>query len=210
MGHAFKADIGPGRQKGDADNLTELARLRNKGRLHAQPAFAEAQQHRDKADRDADGEHQHQHHHQAGGRLPGAHAQKPDQRDGGNGDDGLDQIDLIAEDRIEIPDLKRAPHEKARKERNAGGVGPEDGDIGQEHEPGHQKGAVIAEDVFDIVIQAAGSGVTGTQEGVVIGDYQHHGKADQQAEYRAQRPGLGQVGAACHHKGAPADGRAYR
>ena len=210
VGHAFKADKGPGRDEGNAYHLAQGAFVGEEGRRHAHARGGAAQHGNGKAEGDADRKDQDEDLHQAGGgqlalRAQQRHQTHDDQRDG-----RLAGIDLIAEDRVEIPDLEDPPEEIARKERNAGGVCPENGDVGQEHEPGREEGAVIAEDMLDIVVKAARAGIVVAQVVIVTRHHQHHEIADQQAEGRAEGACLGEIGPAGNDQGAPADGRAHR
>lgn len=206
---ALKTDERPRREVRDTEDLPERTLVRQERRGHGHARIAMLRHNDQEARRDTYGEHQHQRHHRPSRHLLAPDAHQRDKADGQNRDQDLPEVHLVAKYRVEVTDLEYAPEEVAREERDARGVGPEDGDVHQEHEPRHEKRTVVTEDVLDVVIEAASAGVSDGQEAVVTAHHEHHGGADEEAKDGARRPRLGKIGAARDDERTPPDSRAY-
>ena len=178
MRYALEADESPGREEGDTHDLSECFLVGHEGRLHRHISVAMADHGSDKANRDPYGEEQRERLHAASCGHLALHAQKRDEADDEQRNEGFSQENLVAEYRVEVSEIEQPMKEIPREQRNARGVCPEYGNVHQEHEPSHQEGAVIAEDEFHIVVQAARPRITICQEMIVVGHHQHHGEPD--------------------------------
>ena len=172
--NTLKPDERPGRDEGNSHHLADRALVREEGRGHRHARTAVADHARREADRDADREKDHQNLYEAGGGQLALYAQESDQGDDENRHQRFAEVDFIAEDRVEISDFEDALQKVARKQRDACGVRPEDGDIHEEHEPRDKKREVIAEDAFYIVVQSARPGVAVRQIMIMARYHQHH------------------------------------
>ena len=129
MGDVLKADEGPGGDKGDARHLLEDIGVRDIVGLDVPGAAGEDR--RKKADADADGEHEGHHGVQAHGKLAVLHDQQGKTKQRQDGQQRLPQPDLVAEEGVELAEAEHVPEKIAGEERQACGVGPEDGEIGE-------------------------------------------------------------------------------
>ena len=204
VGDVLKAHKGPGGDEGDVCDLGDGGAVGDKMRRKA-PGGPAVQKRENKADADAKREDQRQHRVEAQGEGPPLHAQKPEGQKGQDGDQRLAQPDLIAEERVEPAEAEHVPQKIAGEEREARGVGPEHGKIGQRQKPGDQKTVPIAEDFFDIGVHTARLGIAVHHAVVIFRDDEHHEGADRHAEGAAERPRAREVGVAGDDKGAPAD-----
>ena len=66
--------------------------------------------------------------------------------------------------------------------------------VDEEHEPGDEEGAVVAEHLLHVVVQTSRPREPVGQKVIVARNQQHHGKPDEQAEDGARRPCLGEIG----------------
>ena len=208
MGDALKADKGPGGDEDDPEDLGKGIPVREKGRGKIHAGGASADERSDEADSNPGREDQHHRDHGVRRDILAPHTEQGNQQDDGKGQQDLAQVDRIVEDGIEVSETEGIAQEIMGKERQAGRVRPEHGDIGQAQEPEDQEGAVIAEDVFDHRIEAAGVRIARGHIVIVPGNQQHQEHAGRQADDAARRAGLGQVARSGHHQGAPADARA--
>ena len=94
--------------------------------------------------------------------------------------------------------------------RERGGVGPGDGDVGQDQEPAADEAMVAATDLLHIAIGAARLWKLLNEIVVVAADEEHDGRAYAEAYKRAKRPCDGEKRRTRHDERAPTDGAAER
>ena len=145
-----------------------------------------------------------------GGDPLAADAQGDHADDGKHGQQRLSQIDLIAEHGKEVAKFEGVADKVSGKQRQARGVCPEHGDVGQTEKPEDQKSAVIAEDLPCVGIDASGKGIAACHVEKVAADDEHQSHADKQAEDAAERSRLGKVGVGRDDQGPPAHAGAHR
>ena len=164
----------------------------------------------DEAQGDPGGEHAHEHDHQARRRLFVSDAQQRHARDRGKRQQGLAQVHLVSKYREEINCLERITDEKAGEQGQTCGVCPEYGNIGQTEKPEDQEGAVIAEHVLGVVVNAACARIAACHEEEVPTYDEHEHHADEQAEDAPQRSRLRKISVAGDYQRTPAHAGAYR
>ena len=209
MRDVLKADEGPGRDGGDADDLREGARPLGIQRGVAERAVMP--RHCDHgAHRKADGERQRGDDHDAVGEARAALAQPADQDHGQHGQQRLAEPHLIAEDPVAEAEAEGAAEEEAGKQRQRGHVGPEDGQIGQQHEPEGEKTEILSPHALLKRVDTARvrRGLNHVLQ--VPGDHEDDRHAEQHAEDGAQHAGLLQIGVAGDDKRSPAYARPDR
>ena len=125
-----------------------------------------------------------------------------------DGKQQLAQIDVKAGDLIMQPKLEDVSQQEAADQRQGGGVGPDDGDVGEQNKPRRNEAVIRVEGVAHKAERAAVVGIELHHVMVVDAHDQHDQGADQKAERRPQRAGYRKKAVAGHHEGTPADSTA--
>ena len=108
---------------------------------------------------------------------------------------------------VEAP-LQNTAEQEKHQHHHGGGVGPHDGQVGDDERPRCQKGMVVSHDLADIGEETAVIPVFFRQLAEVGTDDQHGQTAKRNGDNAAYGAGLRQEQVARHHKGSPAHGTA--
>ena len=208
MGHGLKARIGPRCQEHDEQDPRAGLVIRREQGLHGAGAGLSSGKHGEEGDEDAHDKEQGQQDLGHGSCPAAFEAHKTENQHRQEGDHDLAEINVIARDGIEIAEVEQITQDIAENKGDGGGIGPDDGQVHQPHEPGGEEAVVITEDRLGEGEGAARIGITVHQIGIVDADDEHDQGADGNAQRRPQRSGDGKEGGSRHDKGAPADAAA--
>ena len=201
MGDGFKPHIGPGGQAEDSEGSAQGRLLRGKGRDKGLCQIC-AGRGKDEADDDA-GKEQHGHDDLRPFRGFAPQADQRGEDQGTHCQDHFAHVNMITGDLVMKAELENIAQEGAGDEGQGGGIGPDDGHIGQDEEPGAEEAVIVAETFLCIGIGSAGIRIPVHEEMIIDGDDQHDHRTETETQGGPQRPGQGQEGISRHHKGTP-------
>ena len=212
MRNGLEAHEEPGGEGDDAQNLADrthaVAQI-GKGGLHRREAALvmddRAGEADENAEREADGErglHT--------GREPPVAADGRRRGDGHRGEGDLAHPHVKAGQAVVEAEPEDVAERVVRDDRQRGGVGPHDGHVGEDQEPGAEEPVVVPERLHGPGVGPARPRAAVRHGVVVPGDDGHGDTAGEDAQHRPERARLGQEGRARHDERAPSHGTPER
>ena len=135
-------------------------------------------------------------------RRPPVQAQQSGDKQTRRRQENLAKVDVEARDGVVKAELKHIAQHSPCDQRQGGGIGPDDGNIGQNEEPCAEEAVVIPKTLFGVGIGAAAVGIAIHQEVIIRCQDQHHQAAAADADGCADRAGNRQEGRAGHDESA--------